>query len=62
MGTLAWIGDYLPIPVNTDTLKKVGSDYLVDSKKVRRVIGKQFPVTAEDGMKKTLKTFTEVQN
>jgi nucleoside-diphosphate-sugar epimerase len=62
MGTLAWIGDYLPIPVNTDTLKKVGSDYLVDSKKVRRVIGKQFPVTAVDGMKKTLKTFTEVQN
>jgi nucleoside-diphosphate-sugar epimerase len=48
---VAAIGDALPLPLNTEKLKKLTESYVVSNNKIKKAIGiKHFPVSAEDGL------------
>jgi nucleoside-diphosphate-sugar epimerase len=51
-------GDFLSLPLNTERLKKLTESYMVSNSKVRNALAiKNLPVSAEDGLIKTLKSF-----
>lgn len=55
---MAKVGNVLPIPLNEERLQKLTENYLVSNKKIKTALGiKKMPVSAREGMKKTLKDF-----
>jgi len=54
---LAKIGDILHLPLNSERLKKLTESYLVSNDKIVKAIGKPFPISAEEGFKKTFQSF-----
>ena len=54
---LAKIGDILHLPLNSERLQKLTESYLVSNDKIVKVIGKPFPISAEEGFKKTFQSF-----
>jgi nucleoside-diphosphate-sugar epimerase len=54
--SLAKMGDFLHLPLTTERLKKLTESYLVSNKKIKNVIGLDFPITAKDGLLKTFKS------
>ncbi len=56
---LAKIGDILHLPLNSERLKKLTESYVVSNARVKKVLGwDKMPVSAEDGMRQTLKSFS----
>lgn len=55
--TLAKIGNVTPIPLNENRLSKLTGDFIVSNQKIKEAIGKPLPLTAEEGLWRTLKTF-----
>ena len=55
---LAHFGDLLHFPLNSERLKKLTESYVVSKKKIKKAlcIG-SMPVTAEQGMRETLRAF-----
>jgi nucleoside-diphosphate-sugar epimerase len=54
---LAKIGDILHLPLNSERLQKLTESYLVSNDKIVKAIGKPFPISAEEGFKKTFQSF-----
>ncbi len=55
---LAKLGDLIRFPLNTERLKKLTESYLVSNEKLKNAIGiEKMPLSAIDGMKKTLDSF-----
>ena len=55
---LAKVGDILPLPLNTKRLKKMTSTLLLSNNKINTVLGiNKLPLTAEQGLEKTIKSF-----
>ncbi|CAL2088324.1 UDP-glucose 4-epimerase [Tenacibaculum sp. 190524A02b] len=54
---LAKIGDYLPIPINSERLQKLTENYVVSNKKIKKVMQKEFPLTGKKGIELTVKSF-----
>ena len=55
---IAKLGDIFHLPLNCERLKKLTESYVVSNKKIKEALGiERLPVTAEEGMKKTLKSF-----
>lgn len=54
---LAKIGDILHLPLNSERLQKLTDSYLVSNDKIVKAIGKPFPISAEEGFKKTFQSF-----
>ena len=54
---LAKIGDVLHLPLNSESLQKLTDSYLVSNDKIVKAIGKPFPISAEEGFKKTFQSF-----
>lgn len=54
---LARLGDTLNLPLNTEKLQKLTSNYIVDNSKILEAIGNELPFTAVDGMFFTGKSF-----
>ena len=55
----ATIGDVLHLPLNSERLKKLTESYVVSNAKIKKALGwDKMPVSAEDGMRKTLKSFS----
>lgn len=55
---IAKIGDIIPIPLNSSKLKKMTSDLLVSTRKIKQALGiDQLPLTAKEGLEKTIKSF-----
>ncbi|WP_339882857.1 NAD-dependent epimerase/dehydratase family protein [Polaribacter vadi] len=54
---LAKIGDILPIPINSERLQKLTENYEVSNKKIKEVIQKNLPLSAEKGIQKTIASF-----
>lgn len=55
---LAKMGDKLHLPLNSERLKKLTESYAVSNQKIKGALGIQkLPVTAEEGMIKTLESF-----
>ena len=53
------IGDFLPLPVNSERLQKLTENYVVSNRKIVEAIGKELPFTAREGLRKTIGSFGE---
>lgn len=56
---IAKVGDIIPLPLNTERLKKLTESYMVSNEKVKKSIGKELPVSSRVGIIKTFKSFKE---
>jgi len=56
----AKIGDVLRLPLTTERLQKLTESYVVSNQKIKSAIGKDFPVSAKDGLIKTFKSFNNI--
>ncbi|MDP3453188.1 MAG: NAD-dependent epimerase/dehydratase family protein [Bacteroidales bacterium] len=55
---VAKIGDYLHLPLNSLRLQKLSENYVVSNAKIKAALGiDKLPVSSEDGMVETLKSF-----
>lgn len=55
---IAKAGNLLPLPLNEERLEKLTENYLVSNKKLKYALGiEMMPVSAREGMKKTIKSF-----
>jgi len=55
---VAKLGDILKLPLNSERLKKLTESYEVSNEKIKHVLDiKKLPVSAEDGLVKTIKSF-----
>ena len=54
---IALIGDKFYLPLNSKRLKKLTETYVVSNKKIIKAINKTFPVTSENGLLRTFKSF-----
>ena len=58
MGAAASVGGVLHLPLNKDRLHKLTENYVVSNDKIKRALGiERMPVSAKEGMKKTLESF-----
>lgn len=52
------IGDVLPLPLNSERLKKLTESYVVSNEKIKKALGiETLPVTAKKGLEKTIRSF-----
>jgi len=54
---IAKIGDIIPLPLNSERLKKLTESYMVSNEKLKKYIAKELPLTSKQGIIKTLKSF-----
>lgn len=55
--SLSIIGDIFKLPLNSERLRKLTESYIVSNKKIKKVINKPLPVTAKNGLLKTINSF-----
>lgn len=54
----AWLGTLLHLPLNTERLRKLTENYVVSNEKIKKALGfEKMPVTAKEGLVKTIKSF-----
>lgn len=54
---LSKLGDIFRLPLNTERLSKLTESYIVSNQKLKYVLNKPLPVTAKEGLLKTLNSF-----
>tara|TARA_B110000971_G_scaffold157871_1_gene161223 strand:+ start:363 stop:1253 length:891 start_codon:yes stop_codon:yes gene_type:complete len=54
---IAKIGDTIPLPLNSERLKKLTESYVVSNEKIKKAMGKPLPVQSIDGMLSTFESF-----
>lgn len=54
---LASIGTLLKLPFNTHRLNKLVENYVVSNKKIKEALGEDLPVSAKEGLIKTIQSF-----
>lgn len=54
---VAFIGDKLRLPLNTERLQKLTSSYVVSNSKIKAAIGKSLPMSSREGLLRTFKSF-----
>ena len=54
---LAKVGDFLPIPINSERLIKLTENYVVSNLKIKKAIQKKLPLSSKEGIKKTITSF-----
>ena len=54
---IAKIGDVIPLPLNSERLKKLTESYMVSNEKLKKYIGKELPLTSRVGLINTFKTY-----
>ena len=57
VGIIAKIGDFFPIQINSERLHKLTENYEVSNLKIKKAIQKELPLSAEDGIIKTIISF-----
>lgn len=58
---IAKIGDVIPIPLNTNRLRKMTSNLLISNQHIKEILNiDQLPITATDGLRKTIKSFSAI--
>lgn len=59
MRLAARLGDFLPLPLDSERFGKLTANAVVDNTPLKRALGwTTMPIAAEDGMRSTLKSFT----
>ena len=56
---VAVLGDYLHLPLNSERLQKLTENYVVSNEKIVKAIGKSLPVSTEQGLMMTFKSFNK---
>ncbi|MBL1410330.1 NAD-dependent epimerase/dehydratase family protein [Sphingobacterium faecale] len=57
------IGDILPLPLNSERLKKLTESYVVSNEKIKKGLGiEKLPLTAKEGLEKTIRSFEKGLN
>ncbi len=59
ISSLARLGDLLGLQLNTERLRKLTESYMVSNIKIRKALGKSLPVSSEDGLINTFKSFSK---
>ncbi len=59
IGLLSRIGSWIHAPFNTSTVGKLCENMVVSNEKLRLNLSEDFPVAAEEGLKKTIRSFHE---
>ena len=60
MKEYAGLGTLLHLPLNLERLKKLTENYVVSNEKIKRALGiERMPVTAMEGLRKTIRSFTD---
>ena len=54
---IAKIGDVIPLPLNSEKLKKLTESYIVSNDKLKKNIGKELPLTIRVGILNTFRIF-----
>ncbi len=54
---LSKLGDFLKLPLNSERLNKLTETYIVSNKKIITAINKPLPLSAREGLMKTLNSF-----
>ena len=54
---IAKVGDFLPLPINSERLIKLTENYEVSNLKIKNAIQKKLPISSSEGIKKTLISF-----
>lgn len=54
---IANLGDYLPLPLNSERLQKLTESYVVSNKKIKKELKKKLPVSTKEGLIKTIESF-----
>lgn len=57
--SIAKIGDYLYLPLNSERLQKLTENYVVSNAKILSVIGKPLPLKSREGLLKTFGSFKQ---
>ncbi|WP_421945884.1 NAD-dependent epimerase/dehydratase family protein [Pedobacter sp.] len=53
----AKFGDIFKLPLNTERLNKLTENYVVSNEKIKKALNTEFPVTSQDGLTLTAKSF-----
>ncbi len=56
---LAKVGDFLHLPLNSESLDKLTESAVVSNKKLVAALGKQLPTDSRDGVSRTIKSFVK---
>lgn len=57
---VAKIGNIINFPLNSETIQKLTENYMVSNQKIKKAIGvAKLPYTAQQGLEKTIKSFTD---
>lgn len=55
---LVKVGDFLPLPLNSERLKKLTESYVVSNEKIKQALQlNQLPMSAKEGLKHTIESF-----
>ena len=58
INSLAKMGDMISLPINSKRLKKMTSNLIVSNQKIKTALNiDSLPISAEEGMKKTIESF-----
>lgn len=56
--TVVKIGDILPLPLNSERLKKLTESYVISNEKIKSALGiEKLPISAKEGLTKTIQSF-----
>ncbi|RKS89742.1 nucleoside-diphosphate-sugar epimerase [Flavobacterium limicola] len=55
--SMAKFGNYLYLPLNSERLQKLTENYMVSNQKIIKAIGKELPVSTEQGLMMTFESF-----
>lgn len=57
--SLSKLGDVLRLPLTSERLQKLTESYVVSNQKIKKAIGKPFPISSKEGLFKTFQSFAE---
>lgn len=57
--SLSKLGDVLRLPLTSERLQKLTESYVVCNQKIKKAIGKPFPISSKEGLFKTFQSFAE---
>jgi nucleoside-diphosphate-sugar epimerase len=57
---VARVGNLFKLPLNSSSLDKLTENYIVDNKKIRLALKQELPVSAVEGLRKTIASFEHV--
>ena len=57
--SLAKLGDILRLPLNSERLKKLTENYIVENRKLKKALGRDLPVGVKEGILKTIRSFNQ---